>query len=132
VRRADGQTKSIKYANNVTTTFLYDENRRWLSRVYTVNAAGVWLMDSQYTRDPAIGRIDKITGLTTDENWTYYYDDLDRLTYAGNAGDWTRAETFIYAANDSLQTLARDTTLAAPGDGNRRNTNSPNKINPSK
>jgi hypothetical protein len=72
---------------------LYDENRRWLSRVYTVNAAGVWLMDSQYTRDPAIGRIGKITGLTTDENWTYYYDDLDRLTYAGNAGDWTRAET---------------------------------------
>jgi hypothetical protein len=119
----DGQTKSIKYANNVTTTFLYDENRRWLSRVYTVNAAGVWLMDSQYTRDPAIGRIKTITGLTTDENWTYYYDDLDRLTYAGNAGDWTRAETFIYADNDSLQTPARDTTLASPGDGNHRNRN---------
>jgi RHS repeat-associated protein len=103
----DGQTKSIKYANNVTTTFLYDENRRWLSRVYTVNAAGVWLMDSQYTRDPAIGRIKTITGLTTDENWTYYYDDLDRLTYAGNAGDWTRAETFVYAANDNMLSRTR-------------------------
>jgi RHS repeat-associated protein len=103
----DGQTKSIKYANNVTTTFLYDENRRWLSRVYTVNAAGVWLMDSQYTRDPAIGRIKTITGLTTDENWTYYYDDLDRLTYAGNAGDWTRAETFTYAANDNMLSRTR-------------------------
>jgi hypothetical protein len=92
----------------------YDENRRWLSRVYTVNAAGVWLMDSQYTRDPAIGRIGKITGLITDENWTYYYDDFDRLTYAGNAGDATPPETFIYAANDSLQAPARDTTLASP------------------
>jgi RHS repeat-associated protein len=103
----DGQTKSITYANGVKTTFLYDENRRWLSRVYTVNAAGVWLMDSQYTRDPAIGRIKTITGLTTDENWTYYYDDLDRLTYAGNAGDWTRAETFVYAANDNMLSRTR-------------------------
>jgi hypothetical protein len=75
-RRADGQTKSIKYANNVTTTFLYDENRRWLSRVYTVNAAGVWLMDSQYTRDPAIGRIKTITEIQGQVN-------LGRRTLSG-------------------------------------------------
>jgi hypothetical protein len=58
-------------------------------------------------RDPSIGRIDKITGLTTDENWTYYYDDLDRLTYAGNAGDWTRSEAFTYAANDNMLSRTR-------------------------
>jgi RHS repeat-associated protein len=72
-----------------------------------VNAAGVWLLDSQYARDPAIGRIDRITGLTADENWQYYYDDLDRLTYAQNFGDWTRSEAFAYSASDNLLSRTR-------------------------
>jgi hypothetical protein len=59
----------------------------------TKDAAGAELMNNFYSRDSRIGRIYAVAGLTTDENWTYYYDDLDRLTYAGNAGDWTRAET---------------------------------------
>jgi hypothetical protein len=59
-------------------------------------------MDSQYTRDTAIGRIGKITGLTLEEIWTYYYDDPDRLTCASNASDRTRAEAFACADNDNM------------------------------
>jgi RHS repeat-associated protein len=93
---ADGQTKSITYANNVTTSFSYEPNRRWLQRITTKNASGVALMDNVYARNTAVGRIDTITALSTDDSWQYYYDELDRLIYAGNSGDATRSETFVY------------------------------------
>lgn len=44
------------------------------------------LMDNQYSRD-LLGRIKTITGLTANDNWTYTYDDLSRLTGADNGGD---------------------------------------------
>ncbi|MBX5268670.1 hypothetical protein HJB99_08280 [Rhizobium sp. NLR17b] len=39
------------------------------------------LMDNQYTRDK-LGRIKTTTGLAANDNWTYGYDDLSRLTGA--------------------------------------------------
>jgi hypothetical protein len=56
----------------------------------------VALMDNVYARNAAVGRIDTITALSTDDSWQYYYDELDRLIYAGNSGDATRSETFVY------------------------------------
>jgi YD repeat-containing protein len=72
---ADGQTKTITYANGVTTTFTYDPNRRWLQRILTKNASGVPLIDNSYSR-AASGRIDAINGLAVGDTWQYAYDDL--------------------------------------------------------
>ncbi|MES4993823.1 toxin TcdB middle/N-terminal domain-containing protein [Agrobacterium radiobacter] len=97
---ADGQTKTITYANGVTTEFIYSTTRRWLTRVTTRKGATV-LMDSQYDRD-GLGRIKTITGLTPSENWTYAYDDLGRLVTATNAGDGALSETYTYSLSGNL------------------------------
>lgn len=86
----DGQTTSVKYANNVTTNFTYDPNRRWLTSLVTKQSSGTNLIDNTYTRD-AIGRITGIDGgyATTSgdggldfNTWTYTYDGSNRLTSA--------------------------------------------------
>ncbi|EUB98387.1 RHS repeat-associated core domain containing protein-containing protein [Rhizobium sp. CF080] len=102
---ADGQTKSIAYANGVTTAFAYSPTRRWLTRVTTAKGSTV-LMDNQYTRDK-LGRIKTIVGLTTSDNWTYAYDDLDRLTSADNAGNNALDETYSYSASGNLLSRTR-------------------------
>jgi YD repeat-containing protein len=73
----------------------------------TVNASGVRLLASSFTRDLA-GRITTVNGVTPADNWTYAYDTLDRLTTATNAGDATQSEVFTYAANDNLLSRTRN------------------------
>ncbi|MCJ9754969.1 hypothetical protein MOV61_29990, partial [Neorhizobium sp. BETTINA12A] len=103
---ADGQTKSIAYANGVTTQFAYSPTRRWLSRVTTAKGSTV-LMDNQYTLRDRLGRIRTITGLTPADSWTYAYDDLDRLISADNAGDNGLDETYSYSATGNLLSRTR-------------------------
>jgi YD repeat-containing protein len=105
---ADGQTRSIAYANGVTTNFAYSPTRRWLMEIAPVFASGSPVFFSKYTRD-LTGRIATITGQAGGFNtWAYAYDDLGRLTTATNAGDATQSETFTYAANDNLLSRSRN------------------------
>ncbi|MBX5256160.1 RHS repeat-associated core domain-containing protein [Rhizobium sp. NLR16b] len=102
---ADGQTQTINYINGVKTTFAYSPTRRWLERVTTAKGTTV-LMDNQYSRDK-LGRIKTITGLAANDNWTYGYDDLSRLTGADNAGDNSLDETYSYDTNHNLLSRTR-------------------------
>ncbi|OWV82249.1 hypothetical protein ATY77_03155 [Rhizobium sp. R634] len=102
---ADGQTTSINYINGVKTSFSYSPTRRWLDRVTTAKGTTV-LMDNQYTRD-RLGRIKTITGLTANDNWTYSYDDLSRLTGADNGGDNSLDETYTYSPTGNLLSRSR-------------------------
>jgi YD repeat-containing protein len=112
----DGQTKTITYANGVSTTFSFSPARRWLTRIVTRVANGVPILDSAYTRDNA-GRILAINGFNARDDWTYAYDDLDRLVSATNLGDPALSETFTYAANDNMLSRSRNPggTNVAPG-----------------
>jgi RHS Repeat len=107
---ADGQTKAITYANEVTTNFTYSPTRRWVKSIITSKGT-VELVASRFTRDAA-GRITKVdgnlNGVSTVNDWTYGYDTLDRLITATNAGDATQSETFTYAANDNLLSRSRN------------------------
>jgi RHS repeat-associated protein len=96
----DGQTRSITYANGVTTTFTYFP-RDWLSQVTTKTTATTYL-SNQYTRDH-LGRITKITGLTSADSWSaYVYDDLGQLLTATNAGNSSLSETYTYSPTRNL------------------------------
>ncbi|MBD9598167.1 RHS repeat protein, partial [Ensifer sp. ENS05] len=108
---ADGQTKSISYANGVTTTFSYSPQRRWLTRLTTTKGATV-LMDNQYGRD-LTGKIKTITGLTANDNWVYDYDPRGRLIKAENPGG-PLGETFAYADNGNLTSRSRVGTYVYP------------------
>jgi hypothetical protein len=74
---ADGQTRSIAYANGVTTSFIYSPQRRWLAGFETRQANGTVLLKGSYTRDNA-GRILSIDGPGLADDWTYTYDHLDQ------------------------------------------------------
>ncbi|MBB3571268.1 RHS repeat-associated core domain-containing protein [Rhizobium sp. BK491] len=102
---ADGQTRSITYANGVTTSFTYSPTRRWLTRVTTVKGATV-LMDNQYTRDK-LGRIKTITGLTLADSWAYTYDGFGRLKTADNLGNNALDETYSYSLTGNLLSRTR-------------------------
>ena len=52
-------------------------------------------VDLAYSYD-AKGRIIAVDSFKAAEDWTYAYDDLDRLTAATNTGDFTLTQTFQY------------------------------------
>ncbi|KQW60419.1 hypothetical protein ASD02_26815 [Ensifer sp. Root1252] len=115
---ADGQTKSISYANGVTTTFSYSPTRRWLDRVTTAKG-GTVLMDNQYGRD-ATGKIKTITGPTPDDHWVYDYNLRGRLVSADNLGNNAFDETYTFADNGNLTFRSRAANYVyPPGDGHR-------------
>ena len=103
----DGQTASITYANSVTTNFTYSPTRLWVTRITTKDVSGITIIDDVYTRD-ATGRIVAVNGLFSNDDWTYSYDDLDRLKTVANASDAARSETFTYAANDNMLSRSRN------------------------
>jgi RHS repeat-associated protein len=103
---ADGQTKSIAYANGVSTAFTYSPTRRWLTRIVTTAPGSVVLIDSTYTRDLA-GRITAIDGPAATDDWTYAYNHLDWLMSADNSGDNALDETFAYSPSGNLLSRTR-------------------------
>jgi RHS repeat-associated protein len=115
IYEADGQTRSITYANGVTTSFTYSPTRRFLTRVTTAKGATV-LMDNQYTRD-RVGRIKTITGLTPTESWAYTYDNFSRLKTADNLGNNALDETYEYSLTNNLlsRTRVAGTYVYPPG-----------------
>ena len=111
---ADGQTRTISYANGVTTEFFYSPQRRWLTRVTTRRGVTV-LMDNQYTRN-AIGQITAISGLTPSDSWIYTYstDGFHRLVSADNLGLNALDETYSYSLNGNLTHRTRMGTYIYP------------------
>ena len=103
---ADGQTRSIAYANGVTTAFTCSPPRRWLTGFETKQANGTVLLAGTYTRDDA-GRITVIDGPAPADDWVYTYDHLDQLLMADSAGDNTLGETFVYSTTGNLTSRTR-------------------------
>ena len=102
----DGQTRSIAYANGVTTSFTYSPQRRWLTGFETKQANGTVLLKGSYARDNA-GRILSIDGPGLADDWVYTYDHLDQLLTADNAGDNALDETFVYSTTGNLISRTR-------------------------
>ena len=77
----------------------YNDQRGWVTDIETQseNSSGVMTdrVDLAYSHD-AKGRITAVDSFKAAEDWTYAYDDLDRLTAATNTGDATLTQTFQY------------------------------------
>lgn len=109
---ADNQTRSITYANGVTTTFLYSAQRRWLTRITTKKADGTVLLDAVYARN-AVGQITGIDGQPVagdtsgaGSDWTYTYNMAGWLTNA-DSPTAARSEAFSYVSNGNLLTRTK-------------------------
>ena len=113
---ARGQVTQAVYANGVTTTNTYNDQRGWLTRVQTTKGATV-LQDITFTRGPT-GRINAITHTgRPNDSWTYTYDDLDRLTGAANTGDPTLSQTFTYDSAHNMTFNSKVGTYTYPTQG---------------
>ncbi len=68
--------------NGIVNNFTYDEVSNRLDRIYTAKPGYLALVDLSYEYDP-VGNISQIDDGVRQEERTYQYDFLDRLTYAG-------------------------------------------------
>jgi len=88
---ARGQVLAIGYTNGTTTTYTYNDNRAWLSTA-NVTKNGTTLYNASYIYDNAarITRMDSSTN-PLENNLTYTYDGLNRLTgvSGGQSASWT-------------------------------------------
>ena len=100
---ARGQVTETVYANGVTTTNTFDASRGWLSRIVTAKAGvATPLQDITFAR-AATGRITSVASAgRANDSRTYYYDDLDRLVYAANAGGAGLDQAFSYNAAHNI------------------------------
>jgi YD repeat-containing protein len=90
---ADGQPGIVTHANGVATTYAYNANRLWLQSQTTRNGTGMLLQNLTFGRD-AMGRILTSTSDVAAENWTYSYDDFDRIVQATNTGNAALTQLF--------------------------------------
>jgi len=83
-----GQRVFIHYGNDVTTSYTYDPNRRWLAHILTQNNNGKVFQDTSYSFDQ-VGDVLSVTNNGYKKvTQTYGYDSLYELTSA--QGSYTR------------------------------------------
>ena len=97
---ARGQTTSIAYGGGTSTSFSYNDQRGFLTRVFT-QKDGQTLLDLSYSRN-AKGLITAIASPDPSRAWAYGYDELDRLVSADNLGGTAEDRTYAYDDADNL------------------------------
>jgi RHS repeat-associated protein len=114
---ASSQVGSIAYASGVTTSYVYDASRLWLTS-FSHMKGGATLLAQSYGRDGA-GRITSVAASSTSPNtaatnasWTYTYDDLDQLLTATNTGNGALSKVFTY--DEAFNLISQKTGTAAP------------------
>jgi len=111
-----GQRVYIKYGNDVETTYTYDPNRRWLTKLYTKNSAGTILQNTGYTFDK-VGNVLSLNNAATSTVQTYQYDDLYQLTSAiGTSVDGTKPNTYTQTLSyDTIGNMLKKTSVSQKG-----------------
>jgi RHS repeat-associated protein len=112
---ASGAVKAINYANGVATTYSYDSDRDWLTKV-EVKKGPTTLASFAYTRD-AVGRISAVDGSRTNEDWTYSYDSLNRLLSAANTNTPALSQSFTYDAGGNILSNSAIGSYGYPAQG---------------
>ena len=105
-------------ANGTTTTKTYDPNRFWLTDIDTT-APSLVLQNLHYTPNNA-GMVTAVDSDISNEDWTYSYDELNRLTSstngaAGNDQTWAYDSLGRFTSNSRV-----GTTFTYPGTGAAR------------
>ena len=116
---ARGQTTSITYGNGATSTYSYNDQRGFLTRVLSTNGATT-LLDQNYTRN-AKGMITATTAPEVGRSWVYGYDALDRLISADNQNGTADDATYAYDDADNMvynsKLCAGSPNMAYPAQG---------------
>jgi YD repeat-containing protein len=97
---ARGQPLTMTSGNGVTSTYTYNDQRGFLSRILTQNGATT-LLDQTYARNGK-GMITGITSPDVGRTWTYGYDALDRLITADNGNGTADDRTYAYDDADNM------------------------------
>jgi RHS repeat-associated protein len=95
-----GRPLTIQYANGAKTTLEYRPNGGNISRVQVTDATGATIRDVSLSITDALVR--GVTSATAlDDNATFTYDGLNRLTSANYANGSTAADAHSWSFNDS-------------------------------
>jgi RHS repeat-associated protein len=102
---AAGRMLTLTRANGTVTTYTYDPDRLWLTRINTVKGATV-IQDLQYSRD-ALGRVSQVTSPFAGEGWSYGYDELGFLTTATNLSGSGDTQSWAYDVTGNVTQQVR-------------------------
>ena len=95
-----GQTLRIDYGGGAGSSYSYNDQRGFLTRVVS-QQSGQTLLDLSYARN-AKGQITGITAPDAGRSWAYAYDGLDRLVFADNLGGTADDVSYAYDDADDL------------------------------
>ena len=110
---ARGNLATRTLGNGVVETFSYDPNRFWLTGVSA--SLGSTLIHSVALQRNARGEVtSRSNTLETDDNWTYLYDDLRRMTSANNVNSNLWDESFTF---DEINRITSNSRLGTYGYG---------------
>ena len=92
---ARGNLATRTLGNGVVETFTYDPNRFWLTGV-SASLNGTLIHSVSLQRNARGEVTSRSNTLESNDNWTYIYDDLRRMTSATNTNNafWTESFTF--------------------------------------
>jgi hypothetical protein len=65
----------------------------------------------------SVGRISAVDGSRTNEDWTYSYDNLDRLLSAANTSTLALSQSFTYDAGGNILTNSAIGSYGYPAQG---------------
>jgi RHS repeat-associated protein len=115
---AAGRPRQQTNANGTVTSFTYSPERAFLKRIETTAPGGL-LQSLDYEYDD-VGLLKQVTSPVQIEGWSYFYDDLYRVTSAVNHTNPGESQTFQYDSIGRLIFNSRVGTYAYPGVGQPR------------
>ena len=114
---AAGRPTQRTNANGTATTMGFDPDRGFLESIYTSGPAVV--QDLTYGNDP-VGLVNQVTSPSTNDAWSYAYDDLYRLTTATNLNTPANSQSWSYDSIGRITYNSRVGTYTYPAAGQPR------------
>ena len=97
---ARGQLVAETKGNGVASSYTYNPQRGFLTRILTTSGATT-LQDLTYARGVR-GRISSVTSPDVGRSWVYTYDELDRLITADNQNGTADDKSYAYDDADNM------------------------------
>jgi|GEM_PF-3023518 len=125
---ARGNLATRTLGNGVVETFTYDPNRFWLTGV-SASLNGTLIHSVSLQRNLRGEVTSRTNTLETNDNWTYIYDDLRRMTSADNANNNLWDESFTFDETNRITFSSRLGTYSYGAIGSGKPAYAPQNIN---
>ncbi|MGH8108575.1 MAG: RHS repeat-associated core domain-containing protein, partial [Arenimonas sp.] len=124
---ARGNLATRTLGNGVVETFTYDPDRFWLTGV-SASLNSTLIHSVSLTRNKRGEVTSRSNTLESNDNWSYVYDDLRRMTTATNTNNAFWSESFTFDETNRITSSSRLGTYSYAAAGSGQPANAPQNI----